>query len=155
MKRLTFELTLPLTIISFATITKWWYTLPDDAPDTLFSGFPFPFIGDGWHTSMSYQIFVFEMIVDFIIYFLFWFMLVFFVSRYLTKIRIHKIVSFGLWTISGVIILGASYIANFPEHIFYFKRTYDMEIMETGYKFFWQPTERLEYYKYRPADTMK
>ncbi len=56
----------------------------------------------------------------------------------------------GLWTISGLIILGASYTASFPEHIFHFKRPYDMEIMETGYKFGWQHIERPDYYKYHP-----
>lgn len=152
MKQLTFKLILPLTVISFATITKWWYTLPVDAPDTLYGGFPFPFVGDGWHTSMSLQIFVLELFADFLIYFLFWFLAVFCVNKYLTKFRTHKIVTIGLWTVSGLIILGASYVASFPEHIFYFKRSYDMEIMETGYKFIWQHTERPDYYKYHPED---
>ena len=150
MKQLTFKLILPLTVISFAIITKWWYALPIDAPDTLYSGFPFPFIGDGWHTSMSLQIFVLELFSDFFIYFLIWFGLVFCINKYLTKIKIHKIATVGLWTISGIIILGASYIASFPENIFHFKRTYGMEIMESGYKFVWQKTERPDYYKYHP-----
>ncbi len=141
-----------MTVISFATITKWWYTLPVDAPDTLYSGFPFPFVGDGWHTSLSLQIFVLELIADFLIYFLFCFTVVFCIHKYLAKIRTYKLVTIGLWTISGLIILGASYIASFPEHIFHFKRPYDMEIMETGYKFVWQHTERPDYYKYHPED---
>lgn len=150
MKQLTWKLILPLTIISFGTITKWWYTLPVDAPDTLYSGFPFPFVGDGWHTSMSLQIFVIELIADILIYFLIWFAIVFCINKYLTKIKTYKIVTIGLWTISGIIIIGASYIASFPENIFHFKRPYDMEIMETGYKFLWQHTERPDYYKYHP-----
>jgi hypothetical protein len=27
-----------------------------------------------------------------------------------------------------------------------------MEIMETGYKFYWQQTERPDYYKYHPKE---
>lgn len=126
--------------------------MPFDAPDTLYSGFPFPFVGDGWHTSMSLQIFVLELFADFLIYFLFWFTVIFCVNKYLTKIRTHKIVTIGLWSISGLIILGASYIASFPEHVFHFKRPYEMEVMETGYKFFWQHTERPDYYKYHPEN---
>lgn len=152
MKLLIFKLILPLTVISFATITKWWYALPVDAPDTLYSGFPFPFVGDGWYTSMSLQIFILELFVDFFIYFLFWFSVVFCVNKYLIKIRTYKIVTIGLWTISVLIILGASYIASFPEHTFHFKRPYEMEIMETGYKFFWQHTERPDYYQYHPEN---
>lgn len=150
MKQLTWKLILPLTVISFATITKWWYTLPVDAPDTLYSGFPFPFVGDGWHTSMSLQIFVIELIADILIYFLIWFAVVFNINKYLTKIKTYKVVTIGLWAITGILILGASFIARSPEHIFYFKRPYNMEIMETGYKFVWQHTERPDFNKYHP-----
>ena len=145
MKQLTWKLILPFTVISFGTITKWWYALPVDAPDTLYSGFPFPFVGDGWHTSMSLQIFVLELFADFLIYFLFWFTVIFCVNKFWTKIKTNKIVTIGLWTISGLIIIGASCIACFPEHIFYIKRPYDMEIMETGFKFVWEHTDRPDY----------
>lgn len=145
MKQLTWKLILPFTVISFGTITKWWYALPVDAPDTLYSGFPFPFVGDGWHTSMSLKIFVLELFADFLIYFLFWFTVIFCVNKFWTKIKTNKIVTIGLWTISGLIIIGASYIASFPEHIFYTKRPYDMEIMETGFKFVWEHTDRPDY----------
>lgn len=148
MKQLTWKLILPLTVISFGTITKWWYILPVDAPDTLYSGFPFPFVGDGWHSSMSLQIFVIELIADILIYFFIWFAIVFCINKYLTKIKTYKIVTIGLWVITGILILGASYIASSPEHIFYFKRPYNIEIIETGYKFVWQHTERPDFNKY-------
>jgi hypothetical protein len=152
MKHLTFKYILPLTIISFATITKWWYTLPVDAPDTLYIGFPFPFVGEGWHTSMSLQIFVLELFADFLTYFLFWFLVILYVHKYLTKIKTYKIVTIGLWTISGLLVLGTSYIASLPEHIFHVKRPYNMETIETGYKFIWQINDRPDYYKYHPKE---
>jgi hypothetical protein len=153
MNQLTWKLILPLTVISFATITKWWYAFPIDAPDTMYSGFPLPFIGDGWHTSMSLQIFILELFVDFLTYFLFWFLLVFCINKYLAQIKTYKVVTTVLWAISGIIILGTSYTASFPEHIFFLKRPYDMEIMETGYKCVWQETKRPDYYKYHAKDT--
>jgi hypothetical protein len=152
MKQLTWKLILPLTIISFGTITKWWYTSSVDSPETLYSGFPFPFVGNGFHTSMSLQFFVIELVADLLIYFLIWFVIVFCINRYLTKIKTYKIVTIGLWTIAGIIIIGASYIASFHENIFHFKRPYNIEIMETGYKFLWQHTERPNYYKYHPEN---
>jgi hypothetical protein len=155
MKELTLKFILPLTVISFATITKWWYTLPVDAPDTLYSGFPFPFVGNGWHTSLSLQIFVLELCTDFFIYFLFWFLVMFFLNQYLIKLRANKIVTIGLWTVSGLIILGALFTASFSENIFYIKRPYNMEIMETGYKFIWQHIERPDFNKYHPESNKK
>lgn len=153
MKELTLKLILPLTVISFATITKWWYAIPVDAPDTLYIGFPFPFVGEGWHTSMSLQVFILELCADFIIYFLFWFLVIFCINNYVTKINTNKIVTIGHWAISGFIIIGASYIVSFPENIFHFKRPYELEIMETGYKFVWQHTEKPDYYNYHLENT--
>jgi hypothetical protein len=147
MNQLIIRLVIPLTVISFATITKWWYTFPVDAPDTLYIGFPFPFVGDGWHTSMSLQFFILEFLVDFTFYFFFWLTVVFCVSRILTNVQMHTILTIGLWTISGLIIFYATYIASFSENVFLLKRGYEMEIMETGYKFVWQRTERPDYYK--------
>lgn len=141
---------IPLSIISFGVITKWWYALPADAPDTLYIGFPFPYAGDGWHTSMSLQIFVLELLVDFFLYFIFWFTVIFLVSKYLTQIIIYKAVAIGLWSIAGLFMLWALFVLSFPEHVFHVRRSYDMEIMETGYRFIWQDIERPDYFKYHP-----
>ena len=150
MKVLTLKLILPLTIISFAAVTKWWYALPVDAPDTLFAGFPFPYVCEGWHTSMSLQIFVTEFIVDFLTYFSFWFLLVFCIDRFLIKIITQKILTIVLWALSGFIISGTTLIASDSNNIYYVKRPFEIAIMETGYKFVWQQTTRPDYYKYHP-----
>ncbi|MBP0613959.1 hypothetical protein J8J42_13040 [Chryseobacterium sp. cx-311] len=155
MKQLTLKLVIPLTVISFATFTKWWYVLPVDAPDTMFSGFPLPFVCEGWHTSLSLQIFVTEFTIDLLTYFLFWLALVFCIDRFLTKIIPHKILTITLWTLTGLVIIGSGLIASNPDNIFYVKRPFDMETMETGYKFIWQYTERPDYYKYHPEDRHK
>jgi hypothetical protein len=152
MKQLIFKLMIPLTVISFATITKWWYALPVDAPDTLFSGFPFPFVCDGWHTSLSLQIFIAELFADLLTYFLFWFLLIYSINRLLIKININKIVTIVLWTMTGLVMIGATLIASDQNNLFYLKRPFDIEIMEVGYKFIWQQTERPDYYKYHPED---
>lgn len=150
MKKLTLQLILPLTIISFFIFTKWWYTLPVDAPDTMFVGFPFPFLCDGWHTSMSLQIFIMEFLADLLIYFLFWFILVFCINRYVAVIKINKIFTAILLIASILISIFCIWIASFKENIFYIKRDFDIEVMESGYKFIWQPKLRPDYYKYHP-----
>lgn len=142
MKTLLFNRILPLTILSFAAVTKWWHTLPVDSPDTMYRGFPFPFVGEGWHTSMSLQIFVLELLVDFLIYFLFWFLVVVGVHYLVVKINPYKPLTIVLWVISGLVLLGATYLASFPEHIFYAKRPYDMKVLKTGYTFSWQQPVR-------------
>jgi len=142
MKPLTFKLILPLTIISFVTLTKWWYASPVDAPDTMFTGFPFPYVCAGWHTSLSLQIFIMEFLADLLIYFLFWFAFVYYLNRYVIKIKTYKLVTIGLWTLSGLIIAFMTLLAANPDNLYYVKRPFQIELLETGIDFGWNPVER-------------
>ncbi len=144
MKQLTFKLILPLSIISFATLTKWWHALPVDAQGTFLTGFPFPFVCDGWHTSMSLQIFVTEFFVDFFTYFLICFLFVLSIHRFWRKINPTKWVTIVLWVIAGPIIIGASFIAANPDNLVYLKRPFDMEVKKTGYTFVWKKRPQAE-----------
>jgi len=150
MKQLLVKLIVPLTIISFATVTKWWYALPVDAPETLFSGFPLPFVCEGWHTSLSLQIFVLELMLDFFVYLLFWFTILYGIHRFGVKINPPKILTIVLWTLTGFILCAVSLIASNSNHIFYLKRPFAIEVMETGYKFNFEVIERPDYYRYLP-----
>lgn len=148
MKQLTWKIILPLTQISFVTFTKWWYALPVDAPDTLLWGFPFIFVGEAWHTSMSLQFFLLELFADVAIYFLFWFIVVFCVNQFLRKIKPHKILVLVLWILSAFVISVETIIVRNSDSIFYLKNPFEMELMDTGYVFIWQQMERPDYAKY-------
>jgi hypothetical protein len=150
-KQLTWRLILPLTIISFGTFTKWWYVLPVDAPDTMMIGFPLAFASDGWHTSMSLQIFLMEFTIDFLTYFLFWFIFTFLVQRYLAQIKIPKILTGILCILSTIIFTIAIMIASMPEQIIQVKRDWGMQVMVTGYKLTWMPQHRPDFAKSDPS----
>jgi len=151
LKQLTWRLIFPLAIILFGTITKCWYVLPVDAPDTMMIGFPLAFVSNGWHTSMSLQIFVLEFLVDFIVYFSICFLVVFLVDRYLRKIKIPKLLTGFLWIFSTIIFALAIWIASFSEQIFKARRDWDMKIMTTGFKLTWIPQDRPDFLKYDPT----
>ncbi|MDB5280264.1 MAG: hypothetical protein JWR61_5219 [Ferruginibacter sp.] len=133
LKQLIWRLILPLTIVLFGTIT----VLPVDAPDTMMVGFPLAYISDGWHTSMSLQIFIVEFLVDFVVYFFICFLSVFLVKHYLIKIKVSKLITALLWTFSTLIIAIAIWIASLPEQIIQTRRDWNMNVMETGYKLTW------------------
>jgi hypothetical protein len=152
MKKWILKIVLPLTVISFGAFTKWWYALPVDAPDTMFTGFPLAYSCPGWHTSLSLQIFVIELIIDILFYFLIWFILIFCIDRFLTKIKTFTLLTIGLWTVSGLFIAFGALLVTNKDNIFYIKRPFDMQVLETGYEFIWQHTERPDYYKYFPKD---
>ena len=150
MKRLTLTIVIPLTIISFSAITKWWYALPTDAPDTMFTGFPLAFVCEGWHTSLSLQVFMTEFLMDLLIYFLFWFVLFFCIDRFAIRIKTHKIVTDCLWIFAGLFAAFWILVAINKDNLFYAKRPFEMKVMETGYKFFWQNIERPDYHRWHP-----
>lgn len=144
MQQLCWKLVVPLTIISFTIFSKWWYVLPVDAPDTMMLGFPVPYVSDGWHTSMSLQIFIVELVIDLLFYFVFWFVLVNRVNRHFIKIVIHNSVTIALVSMATVCVVCLTFVASMPENIFYVKRHFDVEILETGYKFMWEGNTRPE-----------
>ena len=150
LKQLTWRLIFPLTIVLFGTVTKWWYVLPVDAPDTMMIGFPLAFISDGWHTSMSLQIFIVELLVDFLVYFSICFLLVFLVDNYFIKIRVPKLVTGLLWTFSTLIIVISIWIASFPEQIIQTRRDWEMKVMVTGFKLTWTHQDRPDFSNYDP-----
>ncbi|WP_461630708.1 hypothetical protein [Labilibaculum euxinus] len=144
MKRLSWTLVLPLTIVSLTIFTKWWYVLPVDAPDSMMYGFPIPYACNGWHTSLSYQIFMTEFLGNLLIHFTFWFIVVMLINRFLIKIRLNKIITIFLLTISGLFTSGLILIASDSNNIFKVKRQFDIEILKTGYKFVWDGYSRPE-----------
>jgi hypothetical protein len=144
MKQLIFKLIVPLTIISFGTITKWWFALPVDAPHTFYTGFPFPYVCDGWHTSMSLQVFFLEFFADFFVYFFSWLTIVYCFEKYVAKIRINKIITFLLWGLSALIILFTAMILRSGDHVYMLYRNHEMEIIDSGFKFSFQYIERPE-----------
>jgi hypothetical protein len=138
MKKLTWQLILPLTIISLFTFTKWWFVQIDNDGSDFLSGFPLPYLCVGWHTSLSLQIFVSELIINFISHFAFWFCLVFTVNRYLIPIKISKAATVILVSFS---ILTATFAMSFAlntDNVYTLTREFDIKVIETGFKFFWE-----------------
>ena len=152
MKKLIWQLILPLTIISFACFTKWWYVYPIDAPGSVLEGFPLPYVCNGWHTSLSLQIFIAELIIDLFVYFSFWFVLVLFIDKYLFKITVHRFLTKVVLILSCLIIALYVLFAINPDNIFYFRRNFDMEIIDMGYGFIWEKAKGPDYNKYLPEN---
>lgn len=134
MKQLTWKLVLPLTIISFTLFTKWWNVIIDDYTETL-KGFPLPFVCPGWHTSLSLQIFIVELIVDLFAYFLFWFLAILMIVKFVRPFHIPKPVTISLLVVSGLFAFAMIILAVNPDNIYTTSRPFEMKIIETGYRF--------------------
>jgi hypothetical protein len=150
MKQLTWKLVLPLTIISFVIFTKWWYVIVVDGPDEILTGFPVPYMCPGWHTSLSLQIFVSGLIIDLLTYFTSWLILTFIVHQFVIKIRLNKTLTIILLTVAGLLTAGMILIGSNPDNIYTYERDFEIEKLESGYKFIWENQTRPDYYKYHP-----
>jgi len=145
------KITILLTIISFAIFTKWWYVLPVDGTDEIMFGFPLIYEYPCCN-SMEFMVISSHFIIDILVYFVFWLVIVFVVNKYLFEIKLPKFLTIPLWIISILHLLFMSYIYyefghfKWTEGHFWKKK----EIMETGYRFIWEEIERPDYYKYHP-----
>ena len=144
LKELTYKRIIPLTIISFSLVTKWWYVLPIDAPHSIMIGFPLAYSCEGWHTSMSEQYFILEFLIDLLFYFTVWFVLIYLIDRFIIKRKLNKIITIVLFGISGVSLLLTIFIVFNTDNIFYLKRNFEIKTIETQPKFIWKYIVRPE-----------
>lgn len=148
MKKLIWKIVLPLTLILISTITMWRYVLIVDGVDEILTGFPLPYLCPSWHTSLSYQIFISEFIIDFFIYFAFSFLIVFLVNRFIWRIRTSKKIVFALYIISGILIADPIFLLGLSDHVYKFKSDFDSKTLESGIKFWYFDIEKPDLEKY-------
>lgn len=135
--QLILPLILPLTIILFGTVTKWSYVNVEDGPSDFLYGFPLPYMCNGWHTSLSLQIFLSELLFDFVVYFAICFVIVITIQSFFKTIKVKKFFSIGLYVLSTVIMLFYGMLFSNPNNIFETKRNFNYKETSSGYKFMW------------------
>lgn len=148
-QRAIVKLVLPCTILSMFMVTKWWYALPVDGPDKMYWGFPFAFMGEGFHTSMSLQFFILEFLADFVVYYTIILLLDLAFTKWFPTIQIRKTFTKTVWALTLILLVGFGFIVTTSNPVFQAKRNYDWRVMTTGYVFIWQatPSPDINYYK--------
>ena len=141
-RKLISTLILPLTIILFGTITKWRYVYVEDGPDDFLYGFPLTFICSGWHTSLSLQVFVLELLFDFFVYFIFCLTIVTLTDKFIKRIQVTKYLKFGLYGLATLTLLLYGVVFSNPDNLFKMKREFKYKEIRNGYKFIWQQDKR-------------
>lgn len=131
MKKLTWKLVLPLTVLSFMFVTQSWYVYVVDVANKYMTGFPLICSGQGFHTSMSIQIFVAEFLFNLFVYFLFWFVIVFLFNHFLLEIKIRKIIYRLLIFLSVLTIALYASMLTISDLEFKLTRDFDVEVKST------------------------
>ncbi len=135
MKQLTWKLVIPFTILSFVFFAKLWHVDIHGFNETL-KGFPLPYVCKGWHTSMSLQVFVVELIVDVLVHFSFWFLVVLNIVKFVGPFKMPRFVTIPLLVVTGPILVMLIVVALMPEHMYYLKRPFEIDVINTEYRFF-------------------
>ncbi len=115
--------------------SKWWYILPIDAPESDMYGFPLPFQCDGWHTSMSIQIFLLEFFIDYIFYIAFFSLIFIITKRYLAFRISPKITYFLSWILYLISTFNLIFCFIIFETKFYPKRYFEINVIETKFSY--------------------
>lgn len=90
-------------------------------------------------------------LIDFIVYFVFWSVVVIVIDKLIFKIKITKPIVITTWVLIGIYFI-SSILSIY--HLGKFEWKPDLkrgEVMETGYRFIFQEIERPDYYKYHPV----
>jgi hypothetical protein len=143
MRKFITRLVLPITILAFALLTKWWHVFVPDIGNEVMYGFPFIYKCRGWHTSVSTQYFVLEFIADFVTYFIICFAIIYIIRRRI-KFRIARTVSLLLWVTATLAITVAEFWLMMPETVYHTKSKFEVKVHDTGFHLNYQPKERPE-----------
>jgi len=137
MKQLTFKLVLPLTVITFFVFTRWVCAQVVDTPNSVLQGFPLPYTCPDWGSSMALQFFVTEFAIDILVYFIFIFVAVYLIDRFVLRIQIHKAVLIVL-SVVAVLVLSFQVLIYSRDTTFFLHRWFDIKVIGSAYGFFWQ-----------------
>ena len=144
MKKLLLSFTLPLTILTFGVLTQWSYGIVIDGTDEFLFGFPFIYKCRGFHTSLSTQYFLLEMVLNFFSYLLFWFVMGSILKRKYT-IRIPRKITFVFWVGFGLYLIGFIYSSWSLNDRYLVKRDFDVVILDKGLSVFGHHPDREKY----------
>ena len=135
---------IPLTLIAMTTLSKWWYVLPVDAPDTMMLGWPLPFACDGWHTSLSHQVFFAELALDAACYLGLIALLMYALQRWL-RARVRKGLLVGLWVVAALAMVVPILQVVLPDNVYYLHRDWELQVIDSGPELLYAPHARPEF----------
>jgi hypothetical protein len=76
-------------------------------------------------------------VVDILTYFIFWFLVIFSIHRFIVPIHISKILFRALLVLSVLALIGVGFILSDPNHIYKLHRKDEIVIEKTGVSLIW------------------
>jgi hypothetical protein len=151
MKPLILRLILPLSLIFFILITKWWF-VETELPINYLYGFPLPYTAACVGGNGCVQYFIIPLAIDIAVYFLALLLVTWLVHRF-NPLRIPRAIGYILWAINVLYYIPSVAYKNMNASTeFYTQREFRVfRTLETGFIFVWEDDPVIDYSKYRPA----
>lgn len=129
MRKIILNIALPISLVVFRIITKWEFVQVQDHTKEFLFGFPFAYKCKGFHTSLSKQYFMLEMIANFLIYFIIITLIIVGINR-VWKLKIRTRLSQIFWIGFCAYILGFWYLSSETSDQFYWKRDFKITTLK-------------------------
>ncbi len=146
MKNSIVKTALPLTIITFILYTKWWLVERKVGGMEIIYGFPFPFMANG-ATSLTFTFFIQEFVLDFTVYFLFWWSVLFFINRFVKKILWHRRFWIPLWLFTLFLMMFTSLLWSDGANLYRLKNNQEYKVLKSGFHYVGDDKTRKEWLK--------
>ncbi|QEE50043.1 hypothetical protein FUA48_10755 [Flavobacterium alkalisoli] len=148
MKRLILILVIPLTLLSFMFVSKWWLVnVPDGPGEVIMYGFPFIYLAPGFHTSLSNQIFLLPLLGNLLVYFAISFVIIYIINR-IKRIVMSKLIITGIWVITVLPLIFTILIALNPDNVYSLKCNCQAQVIKSGFDLdaqgYWTPHMTVE-----------
>lgn len=141
MKKVVLTRIIPFSILSFSFIDKWRFNIIENGSGyDFFSGFPLVYNCPGWHTSLSLQIFILELILNVVFHITFWSIIFLLIRKRIKKI--NKIISTIFIVISYIILALNILILLNPDNVFELTNPYETKTLKVGYSTIFYNTEK-------------
>ncbi|GAB5557449.1 MAG: hypothetical protein SchgKO_16620 [Schleiferiaceae bacterium] len=130
MKKVFWNIVLPLTFISFTAVTQWWEYSVDGGPKEVLWGFPFPMSRPNYHSGLD--IFLMSGILNFTVYLLICTALVFGIYKWKGSLSIPAPFNHGFKFIAGLHLCTTIIFASNPGNQIHWEQNVDLTVFQKG-----------------------
>ena len=86
-----------------------------------------------------------EFIADFTFYFICWVIILYLINKFIFQIKPSKWIYMIPYVIALLFLIPAILIASMPENVFYIKRDFDIELLDSGVDVIWHKKQKPDY----------
>jgi hypothetical protein len=128
MKKVFWNIVLPLTFISYAGFSQWWEYASESEQIQILWGFPFPMA----KPSLGLDIFLLGGIANFLVYLTFWLLVCWLVIRWKGSFKLPPLFNYGLKIIAGIHFGSLVIFSVNPGNEIEWQRSFEMKVIDKG-----------------------